>query len=546
LSPALRQSKTSWRSGKPEIPKPARIWHSVEFLFKGPVSSNLMSKTLLQVLSFGSRGAAQGKGIKARTLRGGIWIGGASAFAHGSKFARNIILTRLLAPEAFGLMALLVAISAYFETFTEVGIDAAILQNPRSEERAYLNGAWWISMARALGLYAVGFICAPWVANFYHQPSLITLIRVAFLTILFRGAVSPRTYVAHKKMDFKRVVAIGQGGALCGVVTSVLLALVMRNVWALVIGLVAESLGGCIVSYLLCPFRPGLVFDRQLLRELYQYSRGFFGLPLLTFIYQRADIFVVGKMFSPTVLGIYGMAVNLGRMPLSLAGSPMGQLVTPALSEIQDDKERLKNTILKITFGLALLISSAVMYVCLYGRDLLLLVYGTVYAQGAAPMALAFASAMLGVVSVPVVSLFYMTGRPQLNRYFAIVRAVLFMALIYPLTKWYGITGTAAAGLVAMGVAFIVQMFRLRDIIQLDLRLYVKAFARGVPFSLPVAAIWFATHDRFGLGPLAQVALGGAGCLLSFALTLPALAGLLANKPVSTKHPAPEFGSLSD
>lgn len=94
-----------------------------------------------------------GEGLKAKAARGGAWLAVASGLDQGFRFVRNMILTRLLAPEAFGLMAIVLAVNTFFESFSDVGIDTAVVQNPRSEERPYLNAAWWISFVRALGLY---------------------------------------------------------------------------------------------------------------------------------------------------------------------------------------------------------------------------------------------------------------------------------------------------------------------------------------------------------------------------------------------------------
>src|SRR5271157_174881 len=391
-----------------------------------------------------------GENLKARAARGGLWAGAGSGVDQGLRLARNMILTRLLAPEVFGLMAIVFAVNTFFESFTDVGIDTAILQSPRSEERTYLNGAFWISLGRALGLYALIFVGAPWVSQFYHQPSLADLMRVVFLGTLFRGAISPMTYVAHKKMDFKRLVIINQGSGVCGIATTLLLAFAMRNVWALAIGFTVEAAVRCALSYLVCPFRPGFTLDKESLRELYKFSRGVLGLPILTFIFMRADIFVIGKLCSAADLGIYSMVAALGQIPFSLVGTLMGQIANPAFSEIQNDSARLNRALLKVTSGLGLFIFTPILYVVLYGKDMLQVAYGGAYAKAAVPFAMLFSIAMLRMLSVPVMSLYYMIGRPELNRWFTVVRTVVIVLLIYPATKWYGLTGAAAAGLIAM------------------------------------------------------------------------------------------------
>ena len=461
-----------------------------------------------------------GENLRARVARGSLWVGAGSGADQGLRLVRNMFLTRLLAPEAFGLMAIVLAVNTFFESFTEVGIDTAIVQSPRGEDYSYLNAAWWLSTGRAVGLYALIFISAPWVSQFYHQAALAPMMRVAFLATLFRGLMSPRTYVAHKKMDFKRLVAINQGGGVLGVLTTVILAFMIPGTWALVIGFTVEAAARLVLSYLICPFRPGLDLHKQSFQDIYRFSRGVFGLPILTFLFMRADVFVIGKLCSAADLGIYSMAAALGQIPFSLGGTLMGQIANPAFSEMQNDRARLNKTLLKVTSGLALFAFAPILYVALYGKDILEVVYGASYAQAAIPLSILFAIAMLRMLSVPVFSLYYMTGRPELNRRFAIVRTATMIVLIYPATKWYGLIGAASAGLIAMILGYALQVFRLRTITGLNVREYNRILWNALPLSLSVAIVWGLTHGIFKSAHTLQMAIGGIGCLLGYVLVL--------------------------
>jgi len=201
---------------------------------------------------------------------------------------------------------------------------------------------------------------------------------------------------------------------------------------------------------------------------------------------------------------------------MSLIGAAMAQLVTPAFSEIQGDSEQMKRTLLRITSALALIICPAIVYVALYGSKLLLIIYGERYAEAAVPLAILFVSAMLRVASIPVLTLYFMTGRPHLSRVFVAVRTVVILVLIYPTTKLYGVNGAAAAVLFSMVVGCIFQVHRLRDIIGLSPGEYLRAFAGGVPFSFPVVAVWVATHYMLGFHPLPQVVIGGLACIIGY------------------------------
>src|SRR6202040_448410 len=110
---------------------------------------------------------------------------------------------------------------------------------------------------------------------------LCGLLRVALLSTLFEGAMSPRSILPQKEMKFGRWMAISNGGAICGVILTVVLSFVLRDVWALAIGSCSENAFRCLLSYIVCPGLPRLGWDRQAVRELYRFTKQGFGLSFL-------------------------------------------------------------------------------------------------------------------------------------------------------------------------------------------------------------------------------------------------------------------------
>ena len=107
--------------------------------------------------------------------RGGIWLGAGGGTEHSLRLARNMILSRLLAPDAFGLMAIVLSFNTFFESFTQIGVKESVIQSSKGNETPYLNGAFWLSFSRALILYVIAFMFVPWLARFYSKPELVTM-----------------------------------------------------------------------------------------------------------------------------------------------------------------------------------------------------------------------------------------------------------------------------------------------------------------------------------------------------------------------------------
>jgi lipopolysaccharide exporter len=273
-----------------------------------------------------------GSRLHARIVRGGVWLGTASLTAQAIRFGRNIVLVRVLAPESFGIMAIVLSISSMMDAFTEIGMKEALIQNQRGQERGYVNSAWWLGFARSLIIYALVFALAPKVAAYYALPSLSPLIRVALFALVFTGAISPQAFVALKQLNYKRWAVIQYGSSIAGTLLTVGLALLFRSVWGLALGFVAESASRCILSYALCPFRPSFRIQTDAARDLLRFSRGIFGLSFLNFIFSRSDVFVLGKMISSAQLGIYTIGIYLAQVPASFALEWLAQIFMPLFS----------------------------------------------------------------------------------------------------------------------------------------------------------------------------------------------------------------------
>src|SRR5580698_3271441 len=277
------------------------------------------------------------EGLKGHVFRGGMWLGAGSLTEQTFRFVRNIILTRILAPEAFGTMAIILSTASVLQSLTEVGVKEALIQNPRGEEDDHISAAWWLAAGRALSFYLILFLVAPLVARFYHSSELSGLLRVATVGVLFDGVLSTRAYVLIKRMKFSRWAFINHGGGLIGVLVTVLLSFKLRNVWALVFGYCAESVGRCLLSYIFCPYVPNFRINRTAALELLQFSKGVFGLPLLNLIFIRADIFVLAKLYSASELGFYAMAIYLVQTPTGFAMNMLGQTLMPTFAHTQSD-----------------------------------------------------------------------------------------------------------------------------------------------------------------------------------------------------------------
>jgi O-antigen/teichoic acid export membrane protein len=463
-----------------------------------------------------------GETLRAKAMRGAAFLGGGSVAEQAIRFARNMLLTRLLAPSAFGAMAIVMAASAIVGTLTDVGSRSAVIQNPRGGETSYVNAGWWMEMGRAIGMYVVIFTMAPWVAHFYGNAELSGLLRVTLLGALFDGAMSPSSILLQKEMKFGRWMVLNNGGAICGVALTVILSFVLRDVWALAIGFCSENFFRCVLSYILCPGLPLLGWDRHAMRDLFRFSRAAFGLAFLNLVFSRTDVFVLGKLYSTTDLGLYVMAVALVQTPASFLTTILGQSLFPAIAHVQDDKERVNRVLTEVTSWLVLFGLPCVVVIYLCGHSLLSIFYGSRYVVGAGPLVVAAIVMFLTILNAAITCAFMGVGRPGLHRLAVAASAIVMLVLIYPACKLLGVMGGQVAALIAIGASCAIQILRMRELTGLNLSRYAKTFA--MPLLLSGGLLAAGLGARFlGLAtrPIDNVVLVAGACVIAYALYVP-------------------------
>lgn len=428
----------------------------------------------------------KGADIKAKSARAVVALSVGTFAGRGMRLVRNMILARILAPDQIGIMAIILSFSIAFDALTEVGVKQSIIQNKRGADRRYLNVAWWIQVVRALCLYGIAVLSAPLISSFYNNPDLLPLMRVAFIAIALKGFVSPRAHVLEKEYKFGKAVFLLQGSAILGAIISVILAFVIRNVWALVIGFVAETAILCILSFILVPFMPKFEIDRSSLFELMKYARGMFGLPVLTMLSYQASNIVLGKVVSMEQLGLYSLAALLTYIPNDLFARVISPVLLPAFSEKQDNSKALCRGLLQTTRLTTIFAIPLVAFMACCAGELLLVAYGPQYVVMAIPLSILSLNIIARSESMIYSGIYLGIGKPHLQRRFAIVRAVIIICLIYPAAARFGPLGAVAVVVFSNFSALLMQVSKARDVIGLNIRRYMNSHVSGLLLAIPI------------------------------------------------------------
>ena len=492
-------------------------------------SSYILSSGGIRKIISDKVGQLKGTDIKAKSARAVVALGIGTFAGRSMRFIRSMVLARILAPDQIGIMAIVMSFSMAFEALTEVGVKQSIIQNKQGANTRYLNVAWWMQVARALCLFGIAYLSAPWISSFYDKPELLQLMRVAFIAIALRGFVSPRAAVLEKEYKFGRAVFLIQGSAVLGAIISIGMALVMRNVWALVIGFVIEMAILCILSFILVPFMPRFEIDRSSLVELVKYARGMFGLPILTAFSFYAPILILGKVIPEDQLGLYSFATLLYYIPIDLYIRTIAPVVLPAFSEKQDDKNALCRGVLRTTRWTAIFVVPIAAFMACCASELLLLVYGPQYAAMSIPFAVLCLQIVVRNQTVSLTGIYLAIGKPHLQRRFVIIRAVAILGLMYPVAVRFGPIGAAVVIVLSDIAVLFMQVLKARKVINLELSRYVHCYVPGLLLALPIimtaGLLWVLRVDS----PLYVLAIIALVFIVTFGVSV-----LITNRPKET------------
>ena len=350
--------------------------------------------------------------LKKSVIKGSFFLFGGNVAENGLRFLRNMILTRMIAPNEFGVIAILLAINQLFNSLTQIGIKEAIIQNEKGGTKAFLDAAFWLSTIRGVCLFVGAVLAAPLIAGFYQKPYITHLLQIAFLDLLFSSINSVRAFAAMKEMKYLRYVIYTFGGNGIGIIVTIVLGVIYRNVNALVMGFVAESVARLILSYVLFPYFPSLKIDHDSKTALLKYAQSMLGLPIFFFLYARIDVFVLGKLTTDYQLGIFSMVQTLAFTPIVFYDGMSGQILMPVFSKNAGDIDKLRSVYLKFVTLSSRITLPILVLLGIFSTELLRLFYGEKYVGGSYLLILFIIVVGLRIIGGLAGNLFFATNKP--------------------------------------------------------------------------------------------------------------------------------------
>lgn len=286
-----------------------------------------------------------GKNLKSKTLSGFMWRFAERCGAQGVTFIVQILLARMLAPEAFGIVALIIVFTDILQTFVDSGFANALIQKKDADDLDF-SSVFYFNIVLCVSLYLIMFFLAPvidkvWYAGKYDN--LTQYIRILCLIIVVSGLKNVQQAYVSRKMIFRKFFFATLGGTCFSAILGIVTAYLGFGVWAIIVQRITNELVNTIILWITVKWRPKLQFSFSRLKGLLSYGWKLFCSGLIDKIYNEVRQLLIGSLYSASDLAYYNQSKRIPNMVVTNINTSIDSVLFPAMSEEQDDKSKVKS-----------------------------------------------------------------------------------------------------------------------------------------------------------------------------------------------------------
>lgn len=451
------------------------------------------------------------KDMKRATISSLFWKlfeqGGASVIS----LVVQIVMARLLAPEEFGMLAIMLVFVNIGNVVVQSGLNTAIIQSPDATERDY-STVFWMSLTMSVVLYGISFVAAPAVAAFYDMPQVVTPLRVLVLVLVVNAYNSIQEAIVARALEFKKTARATVAAGVVSGCAGVAVAVLGGGIWALVVQQLLFQVTKCVVLALEITWKPHLVFDRHRAVVLFRFGWKLLASGVLDQGYQSLADLIIGKQFNKTDLGFVSQGKKYPFAVGALLDGAIQPVVLSAASRVQDDVAMVKRLARRGLKTSTFLIFPAMTLFALTAEPIVSMLLGDKWLPSVPILqAYCFIYALLPIHTTNLQVLNGM-GRSDLFLKLEVIKNVVGLAILCVAAFVFDTIFAIIAGYVLTGVlCTFINAFPNRRVIGYDFSEQVRDILPAFLLSLAAAAV---------ASPLALLPVGGLPLIVLQALAM--------------------------
>lgn len=282
--------------------------------------------------------------MRQKVFTGFIWRFMERIGAQGVSFIVSLILARLLTPEDYGQVALITVFITILNTFATSGIGTALIQKKNADDTDF-STVFYFNILFSLALYALLFLCAPFIGRFYNDMSLVPIIRVLGTIIVVSAVNNVQQSYVSKTMQFRRFFFSTLIGTVFSGIVGVVFAYKGFGTWAIVIQQLVNQIANTVILWITVKWRPIKAFSLFRLKVLYSFGWKLLFSSLIDTVYNNIYSLVIGKFYDANTLGLYNKGVQFPNLIINNVNGPIQSVLLPAMSYEQNNTKRIKEMV---------------------------------------------------------------------------------------------------------------------------------------------------------------------------------------------------------
>ena len=403
-------------------------------------------------------------------------------------FISTIILARLLFPEDFGLVALAMVMVAFFEVFANFSFDINIIQKDKHEVNdGVLNSAWTCKVLSGAILATLLVVASPLISAFFEEARLNQLILAISLIPLIKSSENIGFVLYRKELDLKKEFKLEVTAKLVSFTATIVSAYLLRNYWALVIGMYVNAISRVTLSYLMHSYRPW--FSLSHARELFSFSKWLLLNNLLLFFNHKITDLVVGSKTSPTQLGYYSISYEVSNLATTELVFPLSRAIFPGYAKVKNDLAALRTLFLKVT-GIIVFFATPICFgLASVSYELTSVFLGEKWLPVAPLIALLAYYGAIRCAVQNVGSVYVALAMPKIPVFLSIFRLAILVPLLLIFVDKYEVKGAVYAILITASISSLVSLSLLTHFAKVSVSSLLKVYLPPLIMSIMMVAV---------------------------------------------------------
>jgi teichuronic acid exporter len=312
--------------------------------------------------------------LRKEALSGMIWTYFQQFGSQLISFGVSIVLARLIMPEEFGLIGMIAIFMGLGTALFQGGLASSLIRTKELTEDDY-STVFFFNLAGSIVIYGVLFIAAPWISEFYNQPTLVNITRVYGLTYILSAFGTVQNTILTKELKFKKQAIISLPALVISSSVGLTLAYCNYGVWSLVVSALVNTLVISCLLWISSDWYPRRMFSKEKFQQHFHYGYKLTLSAMLDIIFTNIYQIIIGRYYSPAQVGYYTRANSLMMLPVGNVSGALNRVIFPLFSKVQDDIPRFRTAYKQIMQMVLFIITPVIVLMALLAKPLIIVLF---------------------------------------------------------------------------------------------------------------------------------------------------------------------------